>query len=246
MSAWLLKIRQIKNWILDLIFPKVCVGCQEEGSYLCDQCFGQIDFNQQTRCVLCQQQNDPSGICPVCRQPAIFLDRIWVATDYNDRKIQELVASLKYKYITELSEILGKVLAEYLKREQLLDSQNLNSDNCLIVPVPLHPKRLLVRGFNQSALLAEQISQRYGFPGVNLLHRIVNTQTQVHLKRQERQKNVKDAFALQPGVDYPKNKKIILIDDVLTTASTLNECAKVLKKAGYETVCALVIAQRVD
>lgn len=246
MGKWLFKMRQIKDWILDLLFPKDCLCCQKEGNYLCASCFLQIDFNQKFNCVFCHQETDSSGICLSCRQPDIFLDKVWVATNYNDRKIQALIAGLKYKYITEVSEILARVLGDYLEQHDLRIEFGLTADNCLLVPVPLHAKRFLSRGFNQSALLAEKISQCYNIFSQDLLKRIVNTQSQVHLKRSERQENVANAFVLNSQIDWPKTTKIILLDDVLTTASTLNQCAKVLKQAGYEAVYALVIAQRED
>lgn len=246
MNAWLFKTRQVKEWFLDLFFPKDCFGCHQEGTYLCPSCLQQIEFNQKFRCVFCHQETDASGICPACRNNDVFLDGVWVATNYNDPKIQGLIAGLKYKYIVDLGFILGNFLATYLAQQDLLLTYGLRADTCSLVPVPLHARRLLVRGFNQSSLLAEQVAKRYHLSIQDLLKRIVNTQSQVHLKRTERQKNVENAFALNPLSVLSSATKIILIDDVLTTSSTLNQCAKILKQAGYQSVYALVIAQRED
>ncbi len=110
----------------------------------------------------------------------------------------------------------------------------------VVVPVPLHPRREYQRGFNQ----AEDLARRLGLPLVPLLARIVFTQSQIELPKEERHRNVKDAFALSvPGSRLPVPGIVVLVDDVSTTGSTLDACARVLKRSGVKQVRALTAAR---
>lgn len=119
-------------------------------------------------------------------------------------------------------------------------------DNAYLVPVPLHGKRLKKRGYNQSRKIAEILAkQNPSIRGVlDLLARIKDTPTQTMLDRQNRVQNVKNAFAVKENALCDKNAKLVLLDDVMTTGATLNECAKTLKKAGYKNVSAMCFAKR--
>jgi len=236
--------QRIKNFILDLIFPKECFGCGYEGVYLCKNCQAKIEINSIFKCALCHQESNLGQVCNHCQKDT-FLKTIWVATDYNNKILQCLIHNLKFQYIEEISSILGNLVIKYLNNFEIFKKFEITSENSIIVTVPLHKKKLLKRGFNQSDLLAQEISNYFKIPFVNLISRQKNTQTQIGLDRQARQKNVQDAFILNNYNSY-KNKKIILIDDVVTTGSTLKECAKILQKNGFEEIYGLVIAQRED
>ena len=149
----------------------------------------------------------------------------------------DAVHQVKYGGKTYLAESLARLLAPYA-RERLGDTRGL-----LMMPVPLHPKRLRERGFNQSLVLARAVEPiletRLDFLS---LRRVIYTRPQTGLKRNERRKNVKGAFGLVGQPDL-KEKTVILVDDVATTGTTLNECARVLKKAGCEKVFCLVLAR---
>ncbi|MCX6745711.1 MAG: ComF family protein [Candidatus Parcubacteria bacterium] len=235
----------IKEFILDLIFPRECLGCGREGSYLCKNCFAKIEVNKHLRCALCKKSNALGLICPDCQKES-NLKAIWVSADYNNKLLQDLIHYLKYKYVEALSEILTELLARFLAENKIFDYFGLNSENTFLVPVPLHKKRELLRGFNQSELIAQKLADHYHFKKINLLKRNKDTISQINLKRTERQKNIKGAFSSSSPENFNKNKKIILIDDVVTTGSTLNECAKELAKSGFSDIYSLVIAQRED
>jgi len=238
-------VSQASNFILDLIFPKQCFGCKREGVYLCQQCFEQIALNEKIFCVFCKKESALGLTCSDCSASSM-LNAVWLSADYNNEILQALVHNLKYNYITELSRVLAALLIKYLEQAGIFKTMGLNASTAILVPVPLHRKRYLARGFNQSALLAEQISEYYKIPKLDLLERTINTKSQVDLKRGERQQNVKDAFIYSAKNNLDKNKKIILIDDVVTTGSTLTECARVLKQEGFNEIYGLVLAQRGD
>jgi len=237
------RLKNLKDFILDLIFPLECIGCGGEGRYLCASCQAKIELTPQFYCALCKQSSELGRICPVCQKDTA-LRAIWVATDYNNKILQDLIHNLKYNYLEEISADLALLIAKYLEVSKIFEQFQINKDNTILIPVPLHKKRFLGRGFNQSELLANQLSNLLGFKQAKILQRNKNTQTQINLKRIERQENVKDAFTLKGNFD--PNKKIILIDDVVTTGSTLKECAKVLQQAGYKEIYGLVVAQRED
>ncbi len=149
----------------------------------------------------------------------------------------ESIHQMKYGGKAYLARPLGKLMA-YFATDWLEDC-----DRYLIMPVPLHPKRLRERGYNQSLLLARAMSLLLGIK-IDLLslRRVKNTRSQTGLNSEERKKNVRGAFALDREKDF-KGQSIILVDDVATTGHTMNECAKILKTAGCEEVLCLVLAR---
>ena len=116
--------------------------------------------------------------------------------------------------------------------------------NTVIVPVPLHRNRLNLRGFNQSELLARYLSKRLDLPGCDALVRRLNTMNQVGLQREKRLSNLDGAFDCSDK-EYILGKNIILVDDVVTTGATLNECAKVLKQFGAKKIVGVVLARNI-
>jgi len=236
-------LKVFKNFVLDLIFPRECIGCGREGRYLCGECLGKIDFIQNDYCALCKKNSPLNKICPAC-QSETAIKAIWVAGNYNQQILQDLIHNLKYSYLEEISDDLARFLYAYLKFKNIFEYFRITKDNTVLVPVPLHKKRYLSRGFNQSELLADSLGKISGIKKCNILRRIINTKTQINLSRKQRQENVKGAFAVSD--QNISNKKIILIDDVLTTGSTFKECSKVLAAAGYDEVYGLVVAQRED
>lgn len=144
--------------------------------------------------------------------------------------------NLKYRRLHVLSDNLGQLLADAYGK--------FDDGDAIITAVPLHRSRLWHRGFNQARLLAEVVSRQSGTPLVSPLVRIKNTKPQFNLTRHLRRNNVAQAFALKAGCsDIIKDKKVILVDDVAATGSTVEECAKVLKQAGAKEVWALALAR---
>ena len=140
----------------------------------------------------------------------------------------KIIHHFKYRKKTNLAILLGRAMASIIKSDHYL------KDVDIIVPVPLFWWKNLRRGYNQSALLSKTISQECSIKMNNILKRIKNTKSQTKLNEEKRRKNVLNAFALQNnGI---KDKIVLLVDDVMTTGATINECARVLKNAGAEKV----------
>ena len=162
-----------------------------------------------------------------------------------DSPLKEAIQKLKYKFIDELAHTLVDIQIEYWAKYQpiILDQiKRDRGDNWLIIPVPLHKRRQNWRGFNQSALLAKLIAQQTGLQFADALIRTKHTKPQMSLKSAERHLNIRGIFSLKQGSEI-KNKKILLIDDVWTTGSTLKECAAVLKRNGAKSVWGITIAR---
>lgn len=145
-----------------------------------------------------------------------------------------IIHSLKYRRLTVLATLCGRAMADIVRFDFFLKQAD------LIVPVPLFWWKQLWRGYNQALLLAREISEICNIRTADVLTRVKNTKTQTRLDEHERRKNVRNAFTLKSG--EVRHKRILLVDDVLTTGATVDECARVLKEAGAENVYSLVAA----
>lgn len=235
----------VKDFLLDLIFPKQCVSCRQEGKWICDDCLTKIDINiPDYICPLCKKETKSFLPGKICQNHNLNLDGLWIVTDYNNKVIQQAIHNLKYNFIEDLDEPLSEIINKYLRQINFVFEGNNFFD--YIIPVPLHAKRSAERGFNQSELLANIIgSQLNCVVQTTILKRKHYTQPQASLGREERLKNLREAFIC---CDNSKiiGKNVILIDDVYTTGSTLQECAKILKLAGVRTIWGLAIAKSED
>ncbi len=159
-----------------------------------------------------------------------YIDILYSYSNYEG-PLKEMIHYFKYHKIMRLGRQLGKLLCKIEKPS--VD---------VIIPVPLHYKKLRSREFNQSAILAKELSKAWRIPvDFDCLIKIKNTQEQASLNKSEREKNIKDAFFIEKTLE---NKKVALVDDVITTGSTLLECAKALKRHGkVREVCAITLAR---
>ncbi len=252
------------EFFLDLIFPIECLGCGREGKWLCEDCFRKINLKPKQYCLHCKKENSFGQFCPPC-QILYSLDGVWIAALYDELLISQAIKKLKYNFISGLADDLGRLMILFVDKllehgrvlkpglSSGVDWQNfkqaenlplaiLNFHDNLIVPVPLSRKRLRWRGFNQAELLARRVAEEYGLAldGGNLI-RVKHKTAQAKLNEIKRLDNIKNCFVWQGGNLNKKN--IILIDDVVTTGATLNECARVLKANGAGEVFGLVVAK---
>lgn len=202
------------------------------------------------RCPFCDKFISEHGrICGPCDRSLIRLDsdavfahlpKLWFIKCRSlfayDGPVKDAVHNFKYNERLDLARYFGTELCHEAGKIGQFD---------LIVPVPLHRRRLAARGFNQSALIASKLAKLLSIPtDLDSLQRVKNIDPQVGMERDERIKNVKGAFAVLPKrVQKISDRNILLIDDVLTTGATVNECSKVLIKFGAESVRVLTIAR---
>lgn len=220
------------NVVFDFFLPRLCAVCKKKLSYnelvVCEKCFFELE-RTSNYLLKTEYQNkfEESGLISDFKAAFIFR---------QESAVQNLLHSLKYdkKFLTGI--FLGRLLARMFYDE----IKNWNAD--FIVPVPLHRLKKADRGFNQSEYLAKGLKAELGIEiRKNLLKRIRFTETQTHLTYLERRQNVKNAFKVRKP-EVLKDKKVILIDDVVTTGSTINECAQVIKEAGAKEIFGLFAA----
>jgi len=228
---------------VDFLFPISCVGCREKDVFLCPECFNSIKFIEIRECPYCRTPNKTGRKCLKCEGP---IDALFVACKYEkDGVLKRVIESFKYKFNKEFETVLGSIL--YTQSQKLFNfftQLPVSVADVSLVPVPLHQKRLNERGYNQSDLICcKFVSKSCTYTKRSqILIRQKNTPPQAKLNKSERFDNVKSAFkCVHP--DLVKNKNFVLVDDVCTTLSTLNECAIELKKNGALKVCGLVLAR---
>lgn len=228
----------LKNFFLDIFFPKKCLNCKREGTFFCEDCFFLINVNPFQYC-LCER---PQKIispkqCPHCLKKK--LDGLFAAADFNQPQVKQLIYSFKYQaQIKELSYYLSLLILTHL----YLIAKYLPPDSRL-VPIPLFLKKKKRRGFNQAEEVGKIISEKIHIPILlDNLVKIKNTESQTKLNKEQRIENIKNAFLVKDK-NAVKGKIIFLLDDVYTTGATMEECAKVLKKAGAREVWGLAAAR---
>jgi ComF family protein len=229
--------------LLSLLYPPLCVVCAADvapDAYLCLGCQKKALRIEPPFCAQCSEPfaGDITGPfrCANCADRTLHFEA--AVSVYRGRGlVRKLVHNFKYGRQFHLRHLLADWLGETLDDARLRGRRF----DCL-VPVPLHPARERARGFNQAHLLAELLAESSGLPLVSAIERIRYTTTQTAFDRAERMENLRNAFRLRKKMDV-RGSRVLLIDDVLTTGSTLSECARVLKKAGALCVYAATAAR---
>lgn len=245
----------IKNFALSLLFPRFCFCCQKEGSYLCEDCLSTIEISEYQYC-LCQKPQKiwQGGKCQRCVSRK--LNGLYFAAPYQNSLVQNLIHSFKYKpFIKELSKPLASLIINHF---QLLDNppdffypvksreagaKQFNGAEFLLLSIPLEKRKLKERGFNQAEELAKELSKSLKIPLLNdVLIKIKETLPQVELSGKKREENIKGVFLVK-NTEKIRGRKVLLVDDVYTTGSTMDEGARVLKTAGAKEVWGVVVAR---
>ncbi len=230
-----------KNKFLNILFPIECVSCGREDVWLCDDCLLKLKLGRNDDCFFCGKINPPGSTCPACAA-ANNLDGVFVCADYSDRIVNELIKKLKYSFARELGEVLGEIACRYLAKLAVEEKlKKINLAKFIVSPIPLHRKRYNWRGFNQAEIIAGHFARKFNLTYQDSLVRVKHNTPQARLSGEERKGNIRGCFAATG--ENLAGKKILLIDDVATTGSTLNEAAGALKSAGAAKVWGLVIAK---
>lgn len=249
----------LKKFLLNLLFPIYCLGCRREGNWLCAACFKKIKFNDTTEGLKKYNLIDTD------------LTKIFIAGDYDDPLLANLIKKFKYHFITALGPILARWLGLYWSGRLAANELENKSENefkpnlvkqdainhkinqfqqtadFIVIPVPLSKKRARWRGFNQAEILARELGAHFGYHFDNRLRRVKHRPPQASLGEKDRSENIKGVFhwsGAKPNEKTDLNgQTVILIDDLVTTGATLNEAARVLRLAGAARIYGLVLAK---
>ncbi|MGA9047528.1 MAG: ComF family protein [Dehalococcoidia bacterium] len=234
MTGWL---KQLRSEVIDLFFPRECIGCGKIGGFICYSCAKKLPRIHPPLCQRCGRPETSGRYCQECwgklnsRIDAVRSVFVFEGT------IRAAIHELKYRNLRTISVDLGEYMAAYYR------DNGLKGD--YLLPVPLHEKRIRERGYNQSELLAKEIAKHVTVP-VNgqLLVRVRNNMPQARTgSAEERRANMENVFKCKsPEV---AGKDIVVIDDVCTSGSTLEACAAVLKAAGAKSVTGFTLAREI-
>jgi len=228
---------KIKNLILDILFPRFCFNCQKEGNYLCQDCQELLEISGFHRNYSTQNLND-----------------LYFAVDYKNPLIKKLIKLFKYEpFVKELAPSLSYLIITHFQLmdnkpdflHEALDQKASHGADFILIPVPLDKKRLRWRGFNQAEELSKELAKFLKIPLIQNSRAITKgkeTIPQVKLTDEARKENVRGAFLIKDR-QLVKNRNILLVDDVYTSGSTMEEAARVLRIAGAKEIIGIVVAR---
>lgn len=236
-----------KNIVLDILFPPICLNCQkylnQPDNFICNDCYSSIQLNSSLFCHVCRLRLAENK--KICGHSKYILA---AAGNYNDQIFRNIIHYFKYESFENLTPVLAKIIFKYLdflmeNGKFKIGKSKFGIKNFTIVSIPLHYRRERQRGFNQSKLLADEISKKFNIKIIDCLKRTKNNNPQAKLKNNnEREKNISGCFKII-NPESIKNKNILLIDDVFTSGATINEAVKILKENGARKIIALVAAK---
>jgi len=245
------------DYLLNILFPKNCLSCGREGSYICAECFSKIPVQKSFHCLVCHKRSSDGKACPECKKRAkLSITGLLIASDWRNLLVRQLIYECKYRFINELTQPMALIIAKFLTSNYLIawpsspetKLANWSIEKLILIPVPLHKRRLAWRGFNQAKIICDHLTKHLNILTIdNLILRDRHTPPQMEIKdKNERIKNVSDAFIINKKIENKslvKNRIIILIDDLATTGSTFEECAKILKPLKPKEIWGLAIAR---
>ena len=230
---WKRKTEEIKDFFLETIFPRFCFGCHRENYFLCPDCEAVLEISEVSYC-LCPKPKrlSQAGKCPKCQSKN--LDGLYFALPYQKALIKKLLQKFKDDpFVKELAKPLSSLIINHFL---LLDKKPDFSD-FILMPTPLEKKRLKWRGFNQAEEIAKELKKLLEIPLVNdCLFEIKKLPQELEEERKER------AFVCK-NVEAIKGRKILLVDDIYTTGSTMEEISRVLKGSGAKEVWGVAVAR---
>jgi ComF family protein len=227
--------------LADIIWPPHCLVCGALHTFpLCPACLARIERIEPPVCRACGLPAEDVGTCRWCRDTVHVFRCARAAASYSG-VMEDAIRLLKFSGRRSLVPILGELMYDLAQTSKVLSNREFD----LVVPVPMHPADVLQREFNQSDLLAHDLARRIGVEcRSDAIKKIRRTKPQVGLTAQERRENLLDAFAPADG-EALGGKSILLVDDVMTTGATADECARVLLGAGATSVCVITAARQV-
>lgn len=227
-------MHKLKNFIIDIFFPPKCAHCGKVGFSICPGCLEEIQLNIVQVCPGCNKISASGKYCPRCR-PKNHLLAVTTCGIFRDPVLKDAIHDFKYNGIYSLAPTLSEIIIKKILKEKIKFD--------VITFVPIAKNRERKRGYNQSELLTKEVAKKFEKPLFDKFLKVKYTKPQVGLSGKARRENLKNSFYINQKYKDVFGKKVLLIDDVCTTGSTLNECARVLKKSGAKTIWAVVLAR---
>ena len=242
------RLKRTAARMLDLLYPSCCAVCNvglKDGRALCEECGEDLPRVVEPFCQSCgemfQGEIDDTFACPNCSKLK-FAFEFARPVMLRDERTLDMIHRLKYSREIHLAGELGRLASEAFTDPRLASALE---GHWPLVPVPLHRKRLRHRHFNQAAEIARALSSHIGLPVLNGLLRTRQTETQTLLSRKQRMENLRGAFAIKRDarrwIEKSSSAGAVLVDDVLTTGSTVHECAGILRRAGFKKVIVVTV-----
>lgn len=234
----------MRRQLLNLFFPKTCPICDKviaKNHFLCDHCVQDIKIIEEPKCQKCGRPllREDTLFCKDCNRVERFFDRA-VSVFEHKGKLRESVYRFKYDNARIYGEYYGFMAAKLYGRQ--IKEWNIDA----VIPVPIFREKELKRGYNQAKVFGLYLTKEINIPlRDDIVKRVKNTVPQKELDRSMRFVNLKDAFAVNREALKGMNN-VLLVDDIFTTGSTLDACARILKKAGVQKVYGLCISAGVD
>lgn len=227
------------NFLKDILFPKTCMGCGFLGTFLCERCRRALRPVCRDLCLYCQRETLHGLTHPSCQRPH-GVDGILSVYEYN-WILKKIVAQIKYRLVTDASaDFFRSVPPAHIEKYAYVNKQY---PEAFLQPIPLHPLRQKLRGFNQAELIARFFQNYCNRPIVPIIRRARETAAQAKLpKASERAFNLQNAFIAIEKAKIP-GPIAILVDDVVTTGSTVKEAARVLKIMGVSIIMVFSLAR---
>lgn len=237
MFVFVIAAKQIAKAGVDFLFPRCCIGCGKVSDFICGDCCHKLPRILPPLCQKCGKSESTGFLCPSCWGWRSQIDGIRAPFRFEGMA-KDVVHALKYYNFRALAQPMAELMAVYLS------SSRIPGD--VLVPVPLHRRRLKERGYNQSELLVSALGKIIGMPVADdVLYRIKDSLPQVRTTSvEERYQNVRGAFACKNGSEIT-GRAVIVVDDVSTSGATLEACADALKTAGAISVWGLTFAREV-
>ncbi|MBN1212678.1 MAG: ComF family protein [candidate division Zixibacteria bacterium] len=222
---------------LDFLFPPLCLGCGEYNSGkidICDDCLEAIDRYENPFCLNCRAEiTSENAACTICGEGA-FLMFAW--GNYID-PLKQVIIQYKFKEITSPSRIIAGAVCEQFG----LLIKSLEAD--MLIPIPLHPSREYYRGYNQATLFAERLGEFLDIEvDDTILYRTEKRRPQARLNEYRRMRNIRGVFSVETGLDNTNGRKVLLVDDVVTSGATVYEARRTLQKAGFSVTGVIAMA----
>jgi ComF family protein len=227
---------QLRETVIDFFFPSRCIGCGKSGSFLCDKCCCKLPRVSLPVCTKCGKPESTGVLCPACWGWQSQIDGMRSPFRF-DGVMRQAIHELKYRNLKAIARCLAGLLFKYVQANPVPGE--------VLVPVPLHNRRLRQRGYNQSSLIARELGKLAVLPlSEGCLIRLKNNPPQARTETvDQRRRNVSGVFACD---DHRlSGKHVLLIDDVCTSGATLEACAIALKSVGVSSVWGLTLAREI-